>query len=189
MQLVFNVKTTVALAVVAAGSYYCYRTVFADVGSRDIPTLIRAHRRADPARQLLLKRRILAIYEGSRDYPTLVNALDSPSATTRALAVEVLTEKGERRAAPKLLVMLEDPGQSDTVKESLAKAVAALGLREAIPRLVELADVAESDGVRAAAHNALERLTGAGGQVKLSKAARQHWTLWLRNNTPSALNR
>ena len=189
MQLVFNFKTTVALAIVAAGGYYCYRNVFADVGSRDVGALIKAHRRADAARQLLLKRRILTIYDSSRDYPTLVDALDSPSATTQALAVEVLTEKGERRVAPKLLAMLEDPQRADLVKEALAKAAAALDLREAIPRLVELTDVAESLSVRAAAHNALERLTGAGGQVKLTKAARQHWTLWLKNSAPSTLNR
>ncbi len=189
MQLVFNFRTAVALAAVAAGSYYCYRTVFADVGSKDIPTLIRAHRRADAARQLLLKRRILSIYEGSRDYPTLVNALDSPSATTQALAVEVLSEKGERRVTPKFLTMLDDPRRGDLVKEALAKAAGALNLREAIPRLVELTDVAESPGVRSAAHNALERLTGAGGQVKFSKVVRQHWMLWLKNHAPSAINR
>lgn len=189
MQLVFNVKTTVALAIVAAGGYYCYRTVFAGVGGRDIEALIRAHRRADAARQLLLKRRILSIYETSRDYPTVVNALDSPSATTEALAVEIVTAKAERRVAPKLLTMLEDPQRADSVKEALAKSAAALDLREAIPRLVELTDVAESPGVRAAAHNALVKLTGAGGQVKLSKATREHWTLWLKNRAPAALNR
>jgi hypothetical protein len=180
MQLILNFRNTVAIVAVVAGGYYCYQSVFADSDSRDVAKLIRSHRNADSMRQLILRRRILSVYTSSQDYATIVRALDHASPATQALAVKVLAAKSERGAAPKLLEMLSDPGRADPVKEALAEAVATFRLRDAIPRLVELTDNAEAPGVRGAAHNALRDLTGAGGQVKLSEAARQHWTLWLR---------
>jgi len=180
MQLVFNVRNTVVIAAVVVGGYYCYHNVFADVDARDVATLMKLHRNSDATRQLILKRRILNVYNSSRDYDVVVRALDGYSPATQALAVEVLAEKVERRAVPKLLEMLGEPSRDDLVKEALAHAFGRLGLREAIPRLVELTDMCEAPAVRAAAHNALRDLTGAGGQIKLSGATREHWTLWLR---------
>ena len=183
MQFVFNFRNCLTLALVLAGGYYCYHNVFADVASRDVSKLVRAHRAAEPTRRLIIERRILSIYESSKDYDTLVRSLDSPSPITQGLAASVLAEKVERQAVPTLLQMLAEPDRTDNVKEALARGAGLLGLRQAIPRLVELTDKAEAPDVRSAAHHALQALTGAGAQIKLSDATRDHWTLWLRSQS------
>jgi hypothetical protein len=146
-----------------------------------------SHRDAPHARQIIIKRRILAIYNASRDHQTVARGLDSASPITQALAVEVLAEKSGHESAPKLLEMLADPSRDDIVKEALARAFALVRVPEAMPRLVELTDTREATGVRAAAHNTLKAITGAGGAIKLGEATCQHWTLWLRNNQATSV--
>jgi len=187
MQLVLNFKSAVVSVALVTVGYYAYRSTFADAGTRDIGKLLRSHRDAQHARQLILKRRILAVYDTSRDYADVERALDSASPVTQALAVEILAEKSGPKAKAKLLEMLADPGRDDVVKEALAGAFASVHTKEAIPRLVELTDVSEAPGVRASAHHTLQALTGVVGEIKLGDATRQHWTLWLRNNKGSGL--
>lgn len=181
MQLSVNFKTVVALALVVAGGYYCYQLFFAEASEGDIAKLLVTHRRSEPARQAIIKHRILVQYRSDKDYQTIFRALDSPSPTTQALAVEVLREKAERRAQPKLMEMLHDPARSELVKEVLAYTMGHFGVREAVPRLVELTDRSEPQSVRAAAHEALVKITGAGAQVKLADNTREQWTIWLRD--------
>ncbi|HUT36051.1 MAG TPA: HEAT repeat domain-containing protein [Planctomycetota bacterium] len=181
MQLSMNFRTTVALALLGAGGYYVYGLFFADIESGDLGKLMREHRHAEPARQAILKHRIMVVYNSARDYGMVFRALDSPSPATQALAVETLTEKVERRALPKLTEMLGDPDRPELVKEALATAMGTLSVHEAIPRLVDMTDVSEPPGARAAAHHALLRLTGAGAQVKLGAGTREQWDNWLRS--------
>ncbi|MFW6107208.1 MAG: HEAT repeat domain-containing protein [bacterium] len=182
MQLVLNAKNVCLGAVVIAAGYYGYRNLYGDIRSKDTAELLRAHRSAQPARQLIIRRRILTIYESQRDYETIVHALGNTSPTTQALAVAILREKGERRAVPRLLDMLEDPDRADIVKEELAATMGEFEFLEAVPRLIELTDTREAQDVRIASHNALKILTGAKGEMKLSDATRQHWTLLWRDH-------
>ncbi len=181
MQFNMSFRSLVALALLCAGAYYCYELFFAEADEGDVSKLLVAHRRAEPARQAVIKHRLLVAYKPSDDYQTMFRALDSPSPTTQALAVEVLTAKVERRALPKLLEMLRDPARSELVREDLAITMGQLAIREAVPRLVELTDKSEPQRVRAAAHEALVRITGAGAQVKLAGNTREQWTIWLRD--------
>jgi len=185
MQLIFNFRNVAIGAVLAAGAYYGHRSFFADIGSRDVAKLVRSYREAQPARQLLIKRRILELYQPSHDYDTFFNALDSPSPITQALAAAVLAAKGERRAVPKLLDLLRDTGRAETVTAEVAAAFALLPTREAVPRLIELTDVREPIAVRSAAHNTLRELTRTGGEIKFGDATRQHWSLWWRDHPNS----
>jgi len=178
--MILNFKTMVALVLVVAGGYYAYSLYFPDVDTGDVAKLLRSHRRAEPGAQAVLKHRIMTTYDPSRDYATIFRALDSPSPATQALAIEVLTEKVERRAVPKLVEILSDPTRADFVREVAAAAMGTLDVREALPRLVELTDTAEPPAVRSAAHNALVKMTGAGAQVKFGPSSREQWTLWLR---------
>jgi len=180
MQFSLNFRTVVVLVIVGAVGYYVYQEVFGGLVTNDVAKLMTLHRRSEPAQQTLIKHRIMTVYNSSRDYDTVVRALDSASLTTQALAVAILAEKVERRAVPRLLKMLDDPNRPGLVKEALANAAGTLGIQEAIPRLVELTDKAEEPAVRASAHNALVRLTGAGAQVKFGDAAREQWNMWLR---------
>lgn len=181
MNVNLNFRTLVVLAVMAAAGYYVYDLVFADLASGDLSKQMREYRRASPARQAILKRHILSAYRGERDYPAVLRALDSPSPTAQALAVEILANEVERRSLPKLTEMLNDPNRADAVKEALAACMGTFAASEAIPRLVELTDRAEAPGVRSAAHNALLRLTQAGAQVKLGDNTREQWENWLRS--------
>lgn len=182
MQLSMNFRSVVVLGLVAGGAYYGYQLFFGGVEGSDLAKLMRDHRKAQPARQAVIKHRIMTLYDRAKDYDTVVRALDSASPTTQALAVEILTARVERRALPRLLEMLSDPARADAVKEALASAMGTLEAREAIPRLVELTDKLEPSGVRQAAHHALVKLTGAGAQVKLGDNTREQWTLWLRQH-------
>jgi len=186
MQFVLNFRNCAIAIILLVGGYYCYRNVFADVDSKDVAALIRAHRRAPHSRQMILKRRILSVYDSARDHDTVARCLDSASIQTQALAIEIFAESVEQRAVPKLLEMLRDPTRDDLVKETLAAAFTSLRAEAAVPRLVELTDTSEGPGVRSAAHRTLRSLTGAGGQIKLSKATRQHWEIWLRNQKSSS---
>lgn len=179
--MVLNFRNAVVLALLAAVAYLIYREHFPGLGDSDVAKLVRQHRSADPAAQTLLKHRIMTLYSPVRDYPTVIKMLDSASPTTQTLAIEVLAEKVERRALPTLLEMLADTARAEPVKQALATAMGGLSVREALPRLVELTDLAEPQGVRAAAHNALLKLTEAGAQVKLGANTREQWTLWLRS--------
>jgi len=150
MQLSVNFKSVVVVAVVVAGGVYAYQLLFADLQSGDVAKLMRKYRDADSASQRLLKHRIMTVYKSARDYATVARALDSPTSSIQALAVEILAEKVERAAVPKLVEMLNDPTRSEAVREALANAIGLLGVREAMPRLVEMTDKAEPPGVRAA---------------------------------------
>lgn len=178
--MVMNFKTLVALLLIVAAGLYAYSLYFPAVDTGDVAKLLRNHRRAEPAAQTVIKHRIMTAYEPARDYPIVFRALDSPSPTTQALAVEILTEKVERRAIPKLIEVLGDPTRADFVREVVATAMGTLDVREAAPRLVELTDTSEPPAVRSAAHNALVKMTGAGAQVKFGPNSREQWTLWLR---------
>jgi len=180
MQLTMNFRNTVLLLLIVVVGWWWYRTEFGVLSSSDVSKLIRSHRQAEPVSQGAIKLRIMTVYKSNRDYDTVFLALDSASVTTQVLAVDIIAEKVERRAVPKLLAMLNDPNRAEVVKEALANALGALKIDEAMPRLVELTDRAEAPGVRAAAHNALQRLTGAGAQIKLGDSTRENWTLWLR---------
>ncbi len=181
MQLSVNFKSVVVVAILIGVVAWVYTQFVAPLQSSDVAKLIRAHRGAEPARQAALKHRIMTVYKSAKDYATVKDALDSPSSTTQALAVEILAEKVERNAVPKLLDMLNDPDRAEPVRAALANAMGSLAVREAIPRLVEMTDKAEPPGVRAAAHHALLKMTGAGAQVKLGESTREQWTLWLRS--------
>ena len=182
MQFVVSFRNVaVGTALVVAG-YYGYRGFFADVQTGDLTKLVRSHRQASAAQRLLFRRRILAVYHRDHDRQFLVECLESSSPVTQALAVEVLGVKREYKVLPKLREMLGESEREDTVKAELAKAVASLGCREAIPRLIELTDSRQDRDVRMAAHNALEALTGAGANVKFGDATRQHWSLWWRDH-------
>jgi hypothetical protein len=182
MQLILSVRNVAVGTALLVGAYYGHRALFADMSTRDMGKLIRSYRDAQPARQLLLKRRIIDLYQPAHDYETFLAALDAPSPVTQALAVEVLAAKGERRAVPRLLSMLSDPGRTDIVQQELANAFARFPTREAVARLIELTDVAEPLAVRSAAHNTLRTITRCGGEIKLSEASREHWTLWWRDH-------
>lgn len=188
MQVVLNFRNVVVGTALVVGAYYGHRALFADMNTRDLGRLIRSYRDAQPARQMLLKRRILEVYQPAHDYETLLAALDAPSPVTQALAVGVLAAKGEWRALPKLIEMLRDPDRTDIVKEELASAFSHFPTRDAVPRLIELTDASESLGVRSAAHNTLRSITHAGGEMKLSEASRQHWTLWWRDHPNAVAN-
>jgi len=180
MQLTMNFRNTVVLLLIVVVGWWWYRSQFAALSSSDVSKLIKSHRSAEPVSQTAIKLRIMTVYKSNRDYETVFRALDSASSTTQMLAVEILAEKVERRAVAKLLTMLNDPSRAEVVKETLANGLGLLSIQEALPRLVELTDKAEAPGVRAAAHNALQRLTGAGAQIKLGDSTRETWTLWLR---------
>jgi hypothetical protein len=182
MQLVLNFRNVVVGTALIVAGYCAYRSFGADLQTDDVRRLIRRHREAPPARQLILKRRILAVYQGSRDRPIVVQVLDSPSPISQALAVDVLAAKREREALPTLLEMLAEPERPDLTKEALASAMADFGARTTIPRLIELTDTREATPVRSAAHEALRTLTGAGAAIKFGDATRQHWTLWWRDH-------
>jgi len=185
MQLVFSFRNVVVGTALVVAGYCAYRGFAADIESQDIGVLMRRHREASPARQLVIKRRILAVYQDDRDYERMVESLDGPSPVSQALAIEVLVAKGEHKAVPKLVETLDDRERADIVKERLAEAMARFRIREAIPRLIQLTDVSEQLAVRTAAHDALQALTGAGGAVKFSDAAREHWSLWWRDHHTS----
>jgi HEAT repeat protein len=135
----------------------------------------------------VIKLRIMTTYNHARDYNTVVRELESHSSETQALAIEVLAEKVERGAVPKLVEVLRDPARSEAVKAAAAAAMGPLGVSEAIPRLVELTDRSEAPAVRGAAHNALLRLTDAGAQVKLGDNTREQWDNWLRSRRISGV--
>ena len=187
MQLIFNAKNVIVGAVLVAGGYYGYRSFFADIETRDMPKLVRTFRDSQPARQLLIKQRILGLYQPSRDYDLFARELNSTSPITQALAVSVITAKGEGRAMPALLQMLRDPQRADIVKEEVARAFSVFRTKDAIGRLIELTDTSEPLGVRSAAHNTLKALTGVGGEIKLGDATREHWSLWWRDH-PNAVS-
>lgn len=182
MQLVFSFRNVVVGTALVVAGYCAYRGFAADIESEDLGVLMLRHREASPARQLIIKRRILAIYQGGRDYERMVESLDGPSPISQALAVEVLVARGEHKAVPKLVETLDDRERADIVKERLAAAMARFRTREAVPRLIELTDASEHLAVRAAAHDALQALTGAGGAVKFGDATREHWSLWWRDH-------
>ena len=94
----------------------------------------------------------------------------------------IIPALNEERAIPRLLEMLGEEDRADLVKEELAQAMGSLHVREAIPRLIQLTDDAEPLEARTAAHAALQQLTGVGGQIKFSDAAREHWDLWWRDH-------
>lgn len=181
MQLAVNFKSLVILAFLGLVGYWLYDTLGPGTAGGDISKLLMEHRRSEPARQAIIKRRILSEYNPERDYPTILRALDSPSPTTQTLAIEVLSDRAERRAQPILLKILNDPGRAETVKEAIAATMGHFGVREAIPRLLELTDKSEHQAVRAAAHEALVKITGAGAQVKFADNVREQWTIWLRD--------
>jgi len=185
--MALNFKNTALLVLLLAAGYYCYDLYFGELQTGDVAKLIRMHRRAEPGAQALLKHKIMSVYSSLRDYPVVLRALDSPSPTTQRLAVQILAEKVERRALPKLLEMLDDAARPEPVKQALATAMGNLGITKAIPRLVELTDAAEAQSVRVAAHHALLKLTNAGGQVKLGANTREQWTLWLRSRQVSGI--
>jgi len=185
VQVVFNFRNVVAGGALFVAAWYGYDTLFGDIGTRDVGKLMRAHRDAQGARQLIIKQRILAVYSSARDYPTVLRALDSASPVTQALAVEILAAERERRAVPTLLEALENPERPDIVKEQLAHAFASLLVTEAIPRLIELTDIREAREVRAAAHSALRALTGVGGEIGLGDGTREMWSLWWRSHRDS----
>lgn len=182
MQLVLSFKNVVIGTAIVVAGYYGYRNFVADIKTTDLRKLIRSHRDSQAARQVVIKRRILALYQSGRDYKVVVDALDSPSPISQALAVEVLAAKYEDKALPRVLEMLRDPDRADIVKAELANATAEFKAKTAIPRLIELTSTTEPQPVRAAAHNALQTLTGTRGEVKFGDAARQHWTLWWRDH-------
>jgi len=185
MQVILSFRNVaIGTALVVAG-FYGYRGFVADIETDDVGHLIRSHRESQPARQMIIRRRILAVYQGQRDYKRVVRALDSPSPVSQALAVEVLTAKVQQKVLPRLLEMLDDPQRAGVVREELARAMVVFSATEAVPRLIELTDTAEPHGVRTAAHAALQSLTGAGAAVKFGEAARQHWTLWWRDHRVS----
>jgi len=188
MQLVLNFRNVVVGTALVVGVYYGHRALFADMNSRDVGQLIRSYRDAQPARQMLIKRRILDLYRPAHDYEVFLAALDSPSPVTQTLAVEILAAKSEWRALPKLLELLRDSGRTDIVKQELASAFSRLPTRDAVPRLIELTDLGEPLAVRSAAHNTLRAITHCGGEMKLSEATRQHWTLWWRDHPNSVAN-
>jgi hypothetical protein len=186
MQVVLNFKNVMVGTALLAAGYYGYKGFAANVETDDVGKLLRNYRQAPPAHRILIRRRILSLYDSGRDCKAVVRALDSPSPLSQALAVEVLAAKHERGTAPRLLAMLDEPDRDDIVKEKLAEALAAFGSREAIPRLIELTDTAEARDVRIAAHTALQALTGAGAGIKFGDATRQHWTLWWRDHATRA---
>jgi len=185
MQIVLNFRNVVIGTAFVVAGYCAYRGFAADIESQDIAVLMRRHREVSPARQLIIKRRILSVYQGGRDYERMVQSLDGPSPVSQALAIEVLTAKGEHKAVPKLVETLDDRERADIVKERLAEAMAKFRTREAVPRLIELTDISEQLAVRTAAHDALQALTGAGGALKFGDAAREHWALWWRDHHTS----
>ncbi|MFW6108712.1 MAG: HEAT repeat domain-containing protein [bacterium] len=182
MQLVLNFKNVVVGTALITAGYCAYRSFGADLQTNDVRVLIRRHREAPPGRQLILKRRILALYQGSRHRSIVLDALDSPSPVSQALAVEVLAARHERDTLPRLLEMLCEPDRPDLTKEALARAMADFEARRGIPRLIELTDTREAIPVRTAAHESLRSLTGAGAAIKFGDATRQHWTLWWRDH-------
>jgi len=188
MQVVLNFRNVVVGTALLVGVYYGHRTLFADMNTRDMGKLIRSYRDAQPARQLLIKRRILDLYQPARDYETFLAALDSPSPVTQAFAVDVLAAKGEQRALPKLLEMLRDPDRTDIVKQELASACSRFPTKDAVPRLIELTDLSEPLAVRSSAHSALRAITQCGGEMKLGEATREHWTLWWRDHPNAVAN-
>jgi len=185
MQVVLGFRNVVIGTAILVAGYYGYRSFVADIETTDVHQLIRSHRDSRPARQVVIRRRILAVYQSGRDYDTVLGALDNPSPITQALAAEVLAAKHEGRASPKLLVMLDDRDREDLVKAELAAALGALRAIKAIPRLIALTDKAQPLQVRTAAHNALQTLSGTRGEIKFGDATRQHWTLWWRDHKDS----
>ena len=180
--MVLNVKTVFVGAAVIIGGYYGYRHFYGDIQNKSVAKLIRLHAESEPARQLIIKRRILSIYSPSRDYEVVARALDSPNPATQTLAIAVIRDRNERRATPTLVEMLDDERRTDVVMAELASAMADLNVTDAISRLIELTDKKEPQSVRAAAHSALKALTGAKGEMKLSGATREHWTLLWRDH-------
>ncbi len=182
MQLILNFRNVVVGTTLVVAGYYGYRGLVADIQTDDVARLFRSHRDAQPARQVIIKRHLLAVYQRRRDFRRVVHALDYPSPVSQALAVEVLASKCEREAVPRLLKMLHDARRDDLVKQELAGAMAVFKSPDAVPRLIELTDATEAPAVRSAAHDALRSLTGAGASVKFGDATRQHWTLWWRDH-------
>ena len=93
-----------------------------------------------------------------------------------------------RQALAQLLELLHDSGRTDIVKQELASAFSRLPTRDAVPRLIELTDVGETLAVRSAAHSSLRAITHCGGEMKLSEASREHWSLWWRDHPNSVAN-
>jgi len=179
MQLVFDLKTIVIGTVVAVVGYHGYQYMFGELEGKSVSKLIQLYGSSQPTRRMVIKRRAVSIYTAGRDFEVVDRALDSISPAEQALAVTIFRERQDRRVTEKLIGMLRDDERGAMVKEELAATMAEFKVTEAIPRLIELTDVREQQGVRAAAHSALKVLTGAGGQVKLGEATRQSWAnLW-----------
>jgi HEAT repeat protein len=182
MQLLFSARNVIIAGAVAAAAYYGYKSFYGDIETRDMNKLFQAHRLASTIKRQAVRRRILGLYDPDEHYGTFLKALEHRSPVTQALAVDVLTEKLERRAVPELLEMLADPYQDGQVKASLAMAFRVFPRKAAIPHLIRLTKAEEEHDARVAAHDTLVELLKTGAQVKFGDAMHQHWTEWWRDH-------
>jgi hypothetical protein len=109
----------------------------------------------EPLRSALRRAVAATLREG--DVPRLVEALRSPAAETRALAVATLPAAAAEEALAHVPALLSDP--SAAVKLTAARALANLGQRSALPVLVQLLDEDELP-LRVEAFRTLRAATG-----------------------------
>jgi hypothetical protein len=186
VQLLLSFRNVAIVAAVAAAGYYAYKSFYGDIETRDVEKLMQNHRLAGTSiKRQAIKSRILAVYRPEKDYGTVLAALDQRSTVNQALAVEVFTEKNERRAAPKLLEMLNESSCAPEVKAALAVAMRVFPSKAAVGRLIELTKDTEEHEVRVAAHRILTEVLSTGAQIKFGEAMYQNWVEWWRDHKGS----
>lgn len=182
MQLMVSFRNVAITTAVVVAGYYGYKSFYGDIQSQDIPQLLQSHRLASSLKRQVIRARISKLYQPGKDYGTLEEALGHSSSVTQVLAIDILTEKQERRAVPKLLEMLNDPRRKPEVKAWLAKAFKVFPRKAAIARLIAFTDETEERQVRVAAHNTLKEVLSTGAQIKFGEAMHEHWTEWWRDH-------
>jgi len=183
VQLAFTPKTVFIIALIAGAAWFGYATFLQDVQTDDVPELIRIHRDAVAAKKLIVKERILAVYDKAKDYQTLYEAIDDESSITQALAIRVLTAKGEEEALGKLVDTLLNGNRVPDVDAALAEAMGAFHDEDAVvptvPKLIEMTEDSRPHEMRKAAHDALVAILESGAQVKFGTGMAARWQeLW-----------
>jgi len=167
------------LAAGAVAAYFAYTWTFGGTQSSDVPTLLKTYPSAPDVKRQVIRSRIISLYKHADHYGLLSSALDDPSPLTQALAVDLLTQKNEGSALPKLFAMLNDPRRDPLVTARVATSIARIPLTaprltKVVPRLIELTGEAQPEDVRAAAHHALKKLLDT-NVVRYGPGTRDAW--------------